>query len=158
MPHSLSLLQSLLLCLHALAAALWVGGMATMHFAVRPAAVQTMEPPARLRFMHATLARFFSWVSAAIALLLATGFAMIAMAGGFAAARWNVHAMMSIGIVMMVFFARIRLGHYRHLSDAVTATDWPAAGAALGSIRQLVFVNLWLGVAVFVVALVGRSM
>ena len=33
----------ILLCLHLLAAALWVGGMATFHFSVRPAAVDTLE-------------------------------------------------------------------------------------------------------------------
>ncbi|MNL85327.1 hypothetical protein D3C87_2136020 [compost metagenome] len=52
----------------------------------------------------------------------------------------------------------MRASHYPLLRDKVQAGDWKAAGAALGRIRQLVFVNLWLGVAVFVVALVGRSL
>lgn len=153
-----SFVPGLLLTLHLLCAALWVGGMATIYYCVRPAAVKTLEPPLRLRFMHDALGRFFAWVSTAIVLLLATGFSMIALAGGFAAVRWNVQAMMAIGIVMMVFFARIRFGLYRKLSDAITATAWPAAAAALNGIRQLVFVNLLLGVAVFVVAVVGRAM
>ena len=150
--------SSLLLCIHLLAAALWVGGMATMHYAVRPAAVDTLEPPLRLRMLSAALGRFFHWVVAAIVLLLATGFAMVQLAGGMGAMRWHVHAMLGIALVMMVIFARVRASHYPLLRDKVQAGDWKAAGAALGRIRQLVFVNLWLGVAVFVVALVGRSL
>jgi len=153
-----TLFVSLLLCIHLLSAALWVGGMATMHFAVRPAAVDTLEPPQRLQMLSAALGRFFRWVSSAIVLLLATGFAMVALSGGMRAVHWHVHAMLGIGALMMVIFARVRRTHYERLVDRVTAGDWKGAGAALGAIRQLVFVNLWLGVAVFVVAVVGRAL
>jgi len=158
MTPSPSLLASLLLCLHLLAAALWVGGMATMHFAVRPAEVQVLEPPLRLRLLCEALGRFFRWVQGAIVLLLVTGFGMVALLGGMRAVGWPVHAMLGIAIVMMLIFSRIRLGHYPHLAAAVAAADWPGAAAALGHIRQQVFINLCLGVAVFVVALVGRAL
>ena len=49
----MTLLHAALLCLHALAAAFWVGGMAVITLAVRPAAVQTLEPPLRLAFLAA---------------------------------------------------------------------------------------------------------
>ena len=150
--------NSILLCFHLLAAALWVGGMATMHYAVRPAAVDTLEPPLRLRLLSAALGRFFRWVVAAIVLLLATGFAMVQLAGGMGAVRWHVHAMLGIAVVMMLIFARVRATHYPRLASLVAAGDWKAAGAALGRIRHLVFVNLWLGVAVFIVAVVGRAL
>ncbi|MBS0341318.1 MAG: CopD family protein [Proteobacteria bacterium] len=153
-----SLATPFLLCLHLLAAALWVGGMATFHFAVRPAAVETLEPPQRLRMLCGALGRFFRWVTAAIVLLLATGFSMVALAGGMGAVHWHVHAMLGIAVVMMVIFAVIRRRHHAQMAEKVTAGDWKAAGAALGRIRQLVFINLWLGVAVFVIAVVGRSL
>ena len=57
------------LFVHLLCAAFWVGGMALMHFAVRPAAVATLEPPLRLRMMAATLRRFFVGVDASVTLL-----------------------------------------------------------------------------------------
>ena len=76
------LLHATLLCLHLLAAALWAGGMAVMHFAVRPAAVQTLDPPLRLPFMTAALGRFFAWVSAAVVVLLVSGLAMLLLGGG----------------------------------------------------------------------------
>ena len=71
------LLNATLLCLHLLAATLWIGGMAVMHFAVRPAAVQTLEPPLRLPFMAAALGRFFAAVSIAIVVLLGSGLLII---------------------------------------------------------------------------------
>ena len=153
-----SLATPLLLCLHLLAAALWVGGMAAFHFAVRPAAVELLEPPLRLRMLCGALGRFFRWVVAAIVLLLATGLAMVQMAGGMGAVRWHVHAMLGIAIVMVLIFAVVRWHHYPRLADRVAASDWKAAAPALAGIRQLVFINLWLGVAVFVVAVVGRAL
>lgn len=153
-----SLATPILLCLHLLSAALWVGGMATFHFAVRPAAVETLEPPQRLRMLCGALGRFFNWVAAAIVLLLATGFAMVQMTGGIGAVRWHVHAMLGIAIAMMAIFAVIRRRHHAQMAEKVTAGDWKAAAAALGRIRQLVFINLWLGVAVFIVAVVGRAL
>jgi uncharacterized membrane protein len=149
-------LHLLLLALHLLAAAFWIGGMATLHFCVRPAAVQALEPPLRLRLLHGVLARFFRGVLVAIVVLLVTGLAMILGLGGMRSVGWPVHAMLGIGVVMMLIFARVRLGHYPRLSAAVEAKDWPAAGAAMNHIRQLVFVNLVLGVVVFLVVLLAR--
>lgn len=152
-----ALTTPLLLCLHLLAAALWVGGMATFHFAVRPAAVETLEPPHRLRMLCQALGRFFRIVVAAIVLLLATGFSMVQMAGGMGAMRWHVHAMLGIALLMMVIFGVVYRRHYPQLQEKVAASDWKAAAAALAGIRQLVFINLLLGVAVFVIAVVGRA-
>jgi uncharacterized membrane protein len=152
----MSLLHAALLCLHLLAAALWVGGMATMHFAVRPAAVATLQPPQRLPFMAAALARFFDWVSVAVVLLLLSGLAMMMRSGGFTAAHWSVHAMFGIGLAMMAIYGHIRLALYPRLQRAVAAGEWPKAAAPLDAIRQRVALNLALGTLVFVLAVVGR--
>jgi uncharacterized membrane protein len=150
------LLHATLLCLHLLAAALWVGGMAVMHFAVRPAAVQTLEPPSRLPFMAAALGRFFAWVSAAVVVLLASGLAMLLLGGGFAAAHWSVHAMFAIGLLMMAVYGHIRFAVFPRLQQAVAARSWPQAAAQLNVIRIRVVFNLMLGTAVFVLAVVAR--
>ena len=150
------LLHATLLCLHLLAATLWVGGMAVMHFAVRPAAVQTLEPPLRLAFMAAALGRFFAWVSVAVLLLLASGLAMMLLGAGFAAAHWSVHAMFGIGLAMMAVYGHIRYAAYPRLQRAVSAREWPKAAAQLNAIRQRVALNLALGTGVFVVAVLGR--
>ena len=152
------LLHATLLCLHLLAAALWVGGMAVMHFAVRPAAVQTLEPPLRLPFMAAALGRFFAWVSAAVVVLLASGLAMLLLGGGFAAAHWSVHAMFAIGLLMMAVYGHIRFAIHPRLQQAVATRSWPQAAAQLNAIRVRVVLNLMLGTAVFVLAVVARAM
>ncbi len=151
------LAYAVLLCLHLLAATLWVGGMWVMHVAVRPAAVASLGPPLRLPFMAATLKRFFAWVSAAIGVLLLSGLAMIWMAGGFGVMHWSVHAMFALGLLMMAIFGHIRFGPFKRLQRAVAAHDWPAAAPQMNQIRQLVALNLLLGIVVFVLAVVGRA-
>jgi uncharacterized membrane protein len=152
------LLHATLLCLHLLAAAFWVGGMAVMHFAVRPAAVQTLEPPLRLPFMAAALARFFAGVTAAVVVLLASGLAMLLLGGGFAAAHWSVHAMFAVGLLMMAVYGHIRFAIFPRLQQAVAARTWPQAAAQLNAIRIRVVFNLMLGTAVFVLAVAARAL
>jgi uncharacterized membrane protein len=154
----MTMLYATLLCLHLLAATLWVGGMAVMHFAVRPAAVQTLEPPLRLPFMAAALGRFFGWVSVAVAVLLVSGLAMMLLGGGFAAAHWSVHAMFAIGLAMMAVYGHIRFAAFPRLQRAVAAREWPTAAAQLNAIRLRVALNLALGTAVFVLAVLGRAL
>jgi uncharacterized membrane protein len=148
--------HALLLLLHLLAAAFWVGGMAVMHFAVRPSAVAVLEPPLRLPLMAQTLSRFFAGVSVAIVALLASGLGMVWLAGGFARVHWSVHAMLGLGLVMMAVFLHIRFAPYPRLLRAVAGREWPVAGAQLNMIRRLVELNLVLGLTVFALAIVGR--
>lgn len=151
MPHVI------LLLVHLLAAAFWVGGMATLHFAVRPAAVATLEPPLRLRTMTAALQRFFVGVDAAVTLLFVTGGAMVLRMGGFGGMHWRVEAMLGIALVMAAIYVYIRASVFKGLRRAVQESAWPAAAARLGTIGKLVRLNLALGVAVFAVAIVGRA-
>lgn len=150
-------IQQTLLLIHLLAAALWIGGMATMLFAVRPSLPLVEAPPQRVAFMAAVFARLFALVAGAIVLLFASGLALVARSGGWAAAHWSVHAMATLAIVMAVVFAVIRYGPFAALRRAVAAAQWPAGAACLGRIRTLVAVNLALGVLVFAVATVGRA-
>jgi uncharacterized membrane protein len=152
----MNLAYAVLLCLHLLAAAFWVGGMAALHFAVRPAGVERLEPAQRLAFFDAALARFFAGVTAAIVVILLSGPAMIVLAGGLARMHLGVAWMMLVGLVMMLLFGYARWRPLPRLRRAVSAGDWPAAAAQLAAIRRLVEVNLLLGVLVFVVAIVGR--
>ncbi|MEJ8855862.1 CopD family protein [Variovorax robiniae] len=154
----MSLMFAVLLFLHLASAAFWVGGMAVMHFAVRPAAVALLEPPLRLPMLGAALGRFFVGVNVAIVLLLLSGFAMIALAGGMGAVRWNVHAMLGIGLVMMAVYGHIRFGIYPKLRRSIAVREWPAAAKRLHLIRMLVALNLALGVLVFALAVAGRAM
>lgn len=145
------------LFIHLLCAAFWVGGMATMHFAVRPSAVATLEPPLRLRMLAATLRRFFVGVDASVTLLFASGVGMIMAAGGFRGLHWRIEAMMSIAIVMAAIYVYIRASVFRAMRRAVEESAWPVAAARLDTVRKLVTLNLVLGMVVFAVATIGRA-
>jgi uncharacterized membrane protein len=69
--------------------------------------------------------------------------------------EWMVMA--TLGLVMLAVFAYIRLVLFRRLSQAVTASAWPAGGVALASIRSWVMVNLVLGVVIVLVTLMGAA-
>ena len=151
-------IHAVLLCLHALAAAFWIGGMAVITLAVRPAAAQTLEPPLRLAFMAAAIKRFFDGVLWAIVLLLASGAAMIVLTGGMGRVHWSVHAMLGLGVVMVLIFAQLRWGPAAQLQRAVAGRHWAAAAANLAVIRSRVMVNLGLGVVTFAIAIVARGL
>ncbi len=147
----------LALFLHLIAAAYWVGGMATLHFAVRPAAVATLEPPLRLRTMAAARRRFFVGVDAAVTLLFASGIAMLLATTGAGRPHWRVEAMLGIALVMTAVYLYIRASVFPAMRRAVEASDWPQAAARLNTVRRLVSLNLLLGTAVFAVAVLGRG-
>lgn len=145
--------------LHILSIVVWVGGMVFAHFFLRPAAMQ-LEPPQRVRLMHAVLQRFFSAVLVSIAVVLASGLWMIGrvaketVQAGLAfnmPLDWTLMAI--LGIAMMAIFGHIRFSLFKRLSQAVTASDWPAGGAALAAIRTWVGINLGIGVAIIVLTL-----
>lgn len=150
-------IYALLLFLHLAGAAFWVGGMATMHLAVRPAAVAVLEPPQRLAFMAAALARFLRGVDISLALLWISGMVMFMAIGGFRGAHWRIHAMFTLALVMTAVYGFIRARAFPALRQAVAQQQWPQGAAALGRVRQLVALNLGLGTLVFAVALVGRA-
>ncbi|MGQ3002756.1 MAG: CopD family protein [Hydrogenophaga sp.] len=150
---------SALKLIHVLAVILWVGGMAFAHFFLRPS-VQALEPPVRLRLLQAVMKRFFSVVLWASLVVLATGLWMIGrtaketVQAGLAfnmPLDWTIMA--TLGIVMILIFGHIRFALFRRLTRAVAASDWPAAGAAMASIRSWVFVNLCIGIVIVCVTL-----
>ena len=66
---------------------------------------------------------------------------------------WTVMA--TLGLAMMAIFGHIRFALFKHLQRAVAATDWPAGGKALASIRRWVGVNLVIGVGIVAVVLLA---
>lgn len=150
-------MRHLLIFLHLAGVIVWVGGMFFAHFCLRPVATEMLPPPQRLPLMAAVLGRFFKAVALAIAAILASGLAIM-LSAGFAASPLHWHLMMAIGLAMTVIFAIIAGIHYRRLHAAVASQDWPAGGAAMNGIRQLVLVNLALGTLSIVVATMGSAL
>lgn len=150
-------MYALMLFLHVIGSVIWVGGMFLMHFAVRPSAVQQLEPQQRLPLLAAILGRFFVWVAASVLVVLASGLAMIFGAGGFAVVHASVHLMFVVGLAMSAIYGYIRFVPFVRLRAAVQGRDWPTAARHMDRIRILVGVNLILGVLTIGIATLGRA-
>jgi uncharacterized membrane protein len=149
-------MRSTLLFLHLAGVIIWIGGMFFAHFCLRPVVAEQLPPPQRLPLLAGVLGRFFTWVAAAIALILLSGIGRM-LNVGFASAPLHWHVMLSSGLVMVVIFAIITLRDFPKLKAGVAAQDWPTAGAAMNTIRQRVAINLGLGVTTVAIACFGAG-
>lgn len=145
-----------LVFVHLASAIVWLGGMVFAHFALRPAAMQVLEPPARLPLMAKALGHFFRLVAVAVLAIVLSGWLLLARVG-MAQAPVGWHVMLALGIVMAVIFAFIYAKLYPALSRAVAAQQWQAAAGSLGRIRSLVFVNMCLGFLAVASATLART-
>lgn len=144
---------ALLYSLHVLAAVIWIGGMFFAWMVLRPAAVSELQAPERLKLWSEVLRRFFRWVWITVLVLPISGIGMWHMRfEGLAAAPRYVHIMAGLFLVMLALFLRIQLLQLPELKRAVSTQSWPEGGAALGKIRQLVGINLLLGLLVVALA------
>jgi uncharacterized membrane protein len=144
------------LALHVLGAVLWVGGMYFALVVLRPSVGQ-LEPEIRLALWHRVLTRFFPLVWLSIAVLLASGIAMVIFGfGGFAAVGLYIRVMAMVGVLSMAAFAYLYFAPWRTFSRAVNAADWATAEKSIDPVRFLVAVNLILGVVTVVVGAIGR--
>lgn len=147
----------LALTLHLLSSVIWVGGMFFAFMALRPAAANLLEAPLRLALWSNVFQRFFPWVWLSVIILLASGLWMIIKElGGMAAVGVHIHIMLTLGLVMMLMFMHLFFSPYKKLQRAVVASEWEAGGKALNQIRQLIAINLSLGLIVVIVASAGR--
>lgn len=144
------------IALHTLGAVVWVGGMFVLYVCLRPA-LGRLEPPQRMRLMQVTLQKFFPWVWTAILALLLAGYWMVFTTfGGLAGAGLYIDIMQAIAWVMIALFVWLIHGPWLAFKRAVDAEDWPAAGARLDRIRQIIAVNLPLGLIVVIIGASGR--
>jgi uncharacterized membrane protein len=144
------------LTLHILGAVIWVGGMFAAYVCLRPAA-GPLEPPQRLKLWRDFFAKFFLWVWVSAILLIASGYWMlIVYFGGFANAPPYVDVMQALGWVMVVLFVALFHGPWLKFKRAVDAGDWASAGARLNQIRQIIMINLPIGLIVTIVGGTGR--
>jgi uncharacterized membrane protein len=149
-------MNAVALALHILGAVVWVGGMFAAYLSLRPAA-GALDPPVRLKPWRAFFAKCLPWVWVAILLLLAGGYWMVVMTfGGFARLPLYINLMQGLGWVMIVLFLWLFHGPWLKFKRAVAASDWPTAAANLNRIRQIIAVNLPLGLLVVIIGASGR--
>lgn len=153
------MIYAILKTLHVLCVMVWIGGMVFAHFFLRPA-VAELEPPARVRLMHAVFGRFFKAVLAASLLTMVSGVWMLGrvarqavQSGGSFEMPLAWTLMTVLGVAMVAIFMHIRFALYKKFSRTVAASEWRVAGAVLAQIRTWVSINLALGVLVLLVTL-----
>lgn len=148
--------MSIAISLHLLFSTVWIGGMFFAYMALRPVAASQLEPPLRLRLWVGVFGKFFPWVWASLIVLIASGLWMTKMMGGMSAVNWHVHAMITLGVIMVLIFLHVFFAPYKRLKRFVAAEDWPQAGKQLAQIRVLVGINTAVGLCLVVVASGGR--
>ncbi len=143
--------------LHLIAGIVWMGGMTFMLFALRPAAMATIEPQPRAMLMGRVWQRFYAWVLVAIVVLFATGThlytatfrtAKEATGTGSVPLGWNV--MLVLGVTMMLVFGHIFFAGFKKYKRAVSGADWPLAAKAGALIQKMTLLNFVLGWAAIV--------
>lgn len=151
-------MMSFMKLIHLLAIIAWVGGMFFAYVVLRPSAAEILQAPERLRLWDKVFGRFFNWVWLAVFLVLVSGFYMIYLFGGFANLPPYINLMLLLGIVMTMIYVYVFFKCYVQFNRLVARQEWPAAGAVLGTIRQLVGLNLTIGLLTVAVAMIGRGM
>lgn len=147
--------------LHLAAGIVWMGGMAFMLLALRPAAISVLDAHHRNRLMGAVWGRFFIVVAVAIAVLFFSGMHLytaifratrLATGEGGVPLGWNI--MVMLGLLMMLLFGHI-YGQYRRYRRGLRTNDNTLVLRAATQIHVWMLVNFILGwLAIIAVRLV----
>ena len=143
-------MNAIAIALHVLAAVVWVGGLFFAYVVLRPSS-NSLEPPQRLVLWAGVFKRFFPWVWMAVIILMISGYWLIFnWFKGFANLPAYVHLMHLIGWLMVLLFVFLYFKIYPSFVAAVKSENWPDAGSVMNRIRQIVLVNLILGILLLV--------
>lgn len=143
-------MNAIAIALHVVAAVVWVGGLFFAYVILRPSAL-SLEPPMRLQLWAGVFKRFFPWVWLAIITLMISGYWLIFdWFKGFASSPGHVHLMHLLGWVMVLLFAYLYYKIYPDFVGAIKQQDWPTGAAALNRMRQVVLINLVIGLTLLI--------
>ena len=138
-----------------------MGGMTFMLFALRPAALISLEAQPRAMLMGEVWKRFYALVLLAIVALFTTGthlytatFRAVKLATGQGGVPLGWNIMLVLGITMMLIFGHIYFAGFKKYKRAVTSGEWTTAAKAAGLMHTMTLVNFSLGwLAIFAVRL-----
>lgn len=142
--------------IHALGAAIWVGGMFFAYMVLRPS-LGAFEPPHRLSLWNSVFERFFFWVWIIVIAIPASGYWQVFMDfGSLEESGQHVYVMNIIGLVMITLFVFLYVSPYQKFRKAVADEQWPVAAGELNLIRRIVGINTLLGVINIAIGASGR--
>lgn len=151
-------MESLLVSLHAITAALWVGALFYARF-ILPAGLGKAEPEARLAVLGGTVPRLMAVAMGAAALLLISGYALLFQRyDGFADVGAHVHVMILVWLVMAAIAAFTAAVPARRLAIAAKAGDVEAAAKPLKLIRIMTMTNVKLGIIGIILGAAGPAL
>ena len=143
-------MNAIAIALHLVAAAIWVGGMFFAYVVLRPTS-DMLDPPQKLALWAGIFKRFFPWVWMSVIVLITTGYWLIfGWFKGFTGTPGYVHLMHILGWVMALLFVYLYYKIYPAFKQAVQQENWSDAGAAMGRLRQVILINLILGLSLLV--------
>lgn len=142
--------------LHLLSTVVWIGGMFFAYMALRPAVVQTLEGPFRLKLWGNTLSQFFPWVNISIILLITSGLVMIYTSNIQLVAYLKI--MIGLGVVMMLIFGHVYFAAFKKLKQAIIVEDWETGKSKLAQIRKLIGINLLLGLILVTIVGIAKNL
>lgn len=149
--------MSIAIVLHLLSAVIWVGGMLFAHQVLRPVAAELLDPPLRQPLWVGVFTRFFPLVWGAIILIPVSGYWMIFnVFGGFGSVGIYVHLMQAIGWLMIVLFLYVYFVPFQQLKAAVAEKAWLNGKAHIDRIRDVVGINMILGLITIAIGAGGR--
>ena len=149
-------MAALSLALHALASAIWVGGMFFAYVVLRPSVGQ-LAAGDRLALWQRVFSGFFPWVIGAIVVLLLSGYWLLFVTyGGFGGAGVHIHVMHLTGLLMFLLFFHLFFVPWKRYQRALAADDSAGAGHWLGQIWLIIAVNLGLGLLTIAIGASGR--
>jgi uncharacterized membrane protein len=144
-------LRDLLLALHLLSAAIWVGGMFYAILVLR-VGLAVLDAGPRLQVQMVTLKKFFFYVWHVMPIMILTGWAMVAVVyGGFAVLPWSINVMQGLGILMALVFLYTFFDPWQRLRRAIRP-----APELVPRIRSLIITNLALGLITIAVGAFGH--
>jgi uncharacterized membrane protein len=144
-------LRDLLLALHLLSAAIWVGGMFYAILVLR-VGLAVLDAGPRLQVQMVTLKKFFFYVWHVMPIMILTGWAMVAVVyGGFAVLPWSINVMQGLGILMALVFLYTFFDPWQRLRRAIRP-----APDLVPRIRSLIITNLALGLVTIAVGAFGH--
>jgi uncharacterized membrane protein len=147
--------MSIAMTLHILGVIIWVGGMFFAHMILRPALNDTLEASQRLSLLLRVFDGFFPWVWGAVIAIMASGFWMLFTLYEENTGLW-LGFMTVVGTLMSAIFVFIYAIPYHQIGVALKEDDKSKVVEAVSLIRQLILINLSLGMLVTVVAVVGK--
>jgi uncharacterized membrane protein len=144
------------MAVHILAVIIWLGGLFLLCVVLTPS-VRNLDLTTAVPLWHGVLSRFLVWGWIGLALILATGIAMMLIEfGGFANIPNFHRANMAIGIPAIALYGYLYFAPWKRFRRAATSNDLTGAKGQIKQVQALMATVLALGLLASIVSVVAH--